>query len=213
MSMDKLLNELKDVEHVIWDWNGTLLSDVDHAVQIANELLADHQLPLIDREKYRQVFDFPVQKYYQDLGFDFEKESFSSLCERFMDKFMAGVPDLSLVEMTREVLHTLHKQGVQQSVLSASDQESLDKMIGHFKIDHIFTHIYGINNKLAASKIDRGHELIKIAQVAPEKTVIIGDTLHDLEVGEALGIGVVLVGHGAQCHTRLKRRHHRVVHE
>lgn len=207
----KLLNELKDIEHVIWDWNGTLLNDVDHAVSIANELLTDHKLPLITREHYRQVFDFPVKKYYESLGFNFEKETFSSLCDRFVEKFMAGVHKLPLVELSEKVLHTLHKQGVKQSVLSASDQPNLDKMMKDFKIDHIFSFVYGLNDKLASSKVERGRELLKVSGVPTSKTVIIGDTLHDLEVAQALGIEAVLVGHGAQCPTRLKRVHHRVI--
>ena len=211
--MNRFLEELKDVEHVIWDWNGTLLSDVDHAVQIANELLTDHKLPLITREHYRQVFDFPVQKYYETLGFDFEKASFASLCERFVSKFMAGVHKLPLVTVTEQVLHALHEKGVKQSVLSATDQGNLDKMMKDFKLEHIFDHVYGIDNLLAASKVDRGHQLLKISGVAADKTVIIGDTLHDLEVGQALGIGVILVGHGAQCHNRLKKHYHRVIHD
>lgn len=208
----QMLRELKDIEHVIWDWNGTLLSDVDHSVSIANELLSDHKLPLIDRERYRQVFNFPVQDYYKALGFDFEKESFASLCERFVEKFMAGVHQLPLVQSSEKVLHALHKQGVKQSVLSATDQMNLDKMIQDFNLEEIFSYVYGINNKLAASKIERGRELLRVARVPAHKTVIIGDTLHDLEVAEALGIEAILVGHGAQCPLRLKRVHHRVIY-
>ena len=209
----KILNELKDIEHVIWDWNGTLLSDVDHTVAVANELLADHQLPLIDKHHYRKVFGFPVQDYYKTLGFDFEKESFSSLCDRFMDKFMAEVHKLPLVEITETVLRTLHKQGVKQSILSASDQVNLDKMILNLNLNEIFSYVYGMDNKLAASKIERGRELLKVAEVPLDRTVIIGDTLHDLEVGHALGIETILVGHGAQCALRLKSAHHRVIHD
>ncbi len=207
----KILNELKDIEHVIWDWNGTLLNDLDHSVAIANQLLSDHQLPLIDRDYHRQVFGFPVQNYYATLGFDFEKESFASLCERFVDKFMAGVHQLPLVESTEKVLRILHTNGVKQSVLSATDQFNLDKMINDFNLNGIFSHVYGIEDKLAASKIERGHELIKISKIPLEKTIIIGDTLHDLEVAKALGIEALLVGHGAQCALRLKRAHHRVI--
>ena len=47
--------------------------------------------------------------------------------------------------------------------------------------------------------------------VKPEKTIMIGDTDHDLEVAEALGIELILVDHGHQCATRLRKVHHRVM--
>jgi phosphoglycolate phosphatase len=203
---------VRDKTHVIWDWNGTLLSDVDHAVRTANSLLEEHQLPLIDREQYRQLFQFPVIEYYKVLGFDFSKESFESLCHKFVDRFMAGVPELPLYPEMTSVLISLFEDGRTQSILSATDQANLDAMIVHFDLIEIFRFVYGIDNRLAGSKVHRGIELIKNSGVDPQNTVLIGDTLHDLEVAQAMEIDCVLISHGHQCPTRL-RQHHDIVIE
>ncbi len=50
-------------------------------------------------------------------------------------------------------------------------------------------------------------ELIELSGVGKKDTVLIGDTLHDLEVGDALGVDVVLVSHGHQCQEILKDGH------
>lgn len=210
--IDQVLHSTRHKDHVIWDWNGTLLSDVDHAVQTANSLLQEHQLPLIDRDQYRKLFRFPVIEYYQELGFDFSKESFESLCHKFVDRFMAGVPHLPLYPEMTSVLIALFEDGRTQSVLSASDQANLDAMIAHFDLIEIFRFVYGIENRLAGSKVHRGIELIQNSQISPKNTVMIGDTLHDLEVAQALGIDCVLISHGHQCPTRL-RPHHDVIIE
>ena len=57
-------------KHVIWDWNGTLLCDVDHAVQITNKLLLEENLPPTTVKNYKEIFSFPVIDYYRRLGFD-----------------------------------------------------------------------------------------------------------------------------------------------
>jgi len=45
---------------VIWDWNGTLLNDVDGVVQINNQLFPRWGLPPFESvEAYRRVFGFP----------------------------------------------------------------------------------------------------------------------------------------------------------
>ena len=43
--MHQLGEYLHDKQHVIWDWNGTLLDDVGHAVATMNTLLAPRGLP------------------------------------------------------------------------------------------------------------------------------------------------------------------------
>ena len=84
-------------------------------------------------------------------------------------------------------------------------------MIEHFAYGNLFDHVYGIDNKLAASKIERGKELLRVAAVPAANTVLIGDTLHDLEVGEILGIDVILLSHGHNCHKRLSAQHEHVL--
>ncbi|MCK6597964.1 MAG: HAD hydrolase-like protein, partial [Bdellovibrionaceae bacterium] len=171
----------------------------------------EHDLALINKALYRKIFDFPVLKYYEQLGFDFKKESFENLCHKFVDRFMSGFQQLPLIPEAKSVLTQLHKEGVSQSVLSATDQPNLDSMIEHFELKDVFKFVYGIDNKLAGSKINRGHSLIQASMIDKSHTVIIGDTLHDLEVAEALGIDAVLISHGHQCYSRLTARHDKVI--
>ncbi|MGZ5279833.1 MAG: HAD family hydrolase [Pseudobdellovibrionaceae bacterium] len=209
--MKELKSALSGKTHIIWDWNGTLLDDVDHAVQTANWLLKEHGLPFIDRQKYRECFGFPVLDYYKALGFDFERESFESLCHRFVDRFMNGISDLIIIPEMHALVKELHQERIHQSVLSASDQVSLDRMVSHYELGDYFRFVFGIENRLAGSKIDRGVELIRNSNVPKSRTVIVGDTIHDLEVAQALGIDAVLISHGHQSADRLRARHDKVI--
>ena len=76
------------IKHIIWDWNGTLLDDLDVSMAALNEVLKSEQLPLVlDKEEYRQYFQFPVIKYYEKVGFDFAKTPFDVLAKRYMDYY------------------------------------------------------------------------------------------------------------------------------
>ncbi|MCB0349003.1 MAG: HAD family hydrolase [Bdellovibrionales bacterium] len=214
--MTKLLQalnpHLESKTHVIWDFNGTLLNDVEHTVTTVNSLLAEHELPRITSDDYKKIFDFPVVDYYIKLGFDFKKESFESLCDKFTTRFMGGFKEASgLMPDIELTLSLLKKQVGKQSILSAAEQTSLLHIVDHHNISQHFDYIYGIDTHYADSKIARGKELLKIANHPLNKTVIIGDTIHDLEVGEELGIDVILVAHGHQCSTRLKKHHDTVI--
>lgn len=174
-------------------------------------MLKDHSLTPIDREHHRRIFDFPIKKYYDRLGFDYSKESFELLCHRFTERFMEGFHLLPLVDQMEDLLRNLHKSKVKQSVLSATDQNSLDRMMVHFRLEDLFSHVFGIDDKFAASKIERGRELMRISGVERQSTIIVGDTLHDLEVARELGIDAVLLSHGHQCAERLREHHAEVI--
>ena len=77
---------MNNVKHVVWDWNGTLLDDIDVSMDALNTILKKAQLPLVlDKGEYRKYFQFPVIEYYKKVGFDFEKTPFPCLRRNICD--------------------------------------------------------------------------------------------------------------------------------
>ena len=68
------------IDVCIWDFNGTILDDVDAGIFAVNELLCECGLPQIaDRKTYQRHFCFPIRSYYEKIGFDFEKTPYEEL--------------------------------------------------------------------------------------------------------------------------------------
>ncbi|MFK7979722.1 MAG: HAD family hydrolase [Saprospiraceae bacterium] len=89
---------------IIWDWNGTLLNDVDLCLSIANKMLANHQPNPLDLASYRNAFGFPITAYYEKIGIDLEKESFEALTEKFLRNFNQGLKNCNLHENVLPIL-------------------------------------------------------------------------------------------------------------
>jgi phosphoglycolate phosphatase len=194
----KIQDTIADFDHVIWDWNGTLVDDVDIAVESVNVLLTENGLPAVDVHTYRDVFGFPIRNYYQKLGFDFQKVSFEKLCERFIHEYnVQRATKAPLFHGVRELLFEIKKTKT-QSILSAATQWHLNEITEHFDIHEAFHYRFGISDHFAAGKLERGRELIKISGIPVNKTILIGDTDHDYEVATDLGISCLLVADGHQ---------------
>ena len=74
--------------HVFWDFNGTILADMQAGMESTNEMLSSRELPVIPSlEVYRTIFDFPIKEYYRGLGFDFAKESYEVLAPVWVDLY------------------------------------------------------------------------------------------------------------------------------
>jgi phosphoglycolate phosphatase-like HAD superfamily hydrolase len=72
------------IRNIIWDWNGTLLNDMNICIDIMNTMLANRAIPLITADLYREVFTFPVRDYMVSIGFDFSKEPFNTPADEFV---------------------------------------------------------------------------------------------------------------------------------
>jgi phosphoglycolate phosphatase len=188
---------------VIWDWNGTLLNDIDLCISSINKLLNDRKIPQINKETYKEVFSFPVKEYYKTIGFDFEKEDFSIPAHQFIDLYNESFDSCSLQKSAIEVLTYFRKNGVRQFVLSAMEHEMLEKTLEMKGITHFFEGVAGLKDHYAVSKIDQGKQLISDFKIDLEKTWLIGDTTHDFEVATELGIKCILIADGHQSTERL----------
>lgn len=193
------------MQTIIWDWNGTLLNDLDFCIATINSLLRKRNLPLLDRNSYKANFTFPVKDYYAAIGFDFDKEAFEIPAREFIDKYDAGVKTCSLHEKAIDVLSHFKRKNTRQFVLSAMKQNMLEQTLKHNSIIDFFEGVYGLDNHYAVSKIERGKQLLGEFNLQKEKTWIIGDTNHDFEVADQLGIKCILIADGHQSKNRLNK--------
>ena len=88
--------QLKKYRHLIWDWNGTLLDDAWLCREIMNGQLRRRSLPVLSQKKYEEIFDFPVEKYYRALGFDWGRESFQEAGTEFIVEYEQRKKECSL---------------------------------------------------------------------------------------------------------------------
>ena len=72
----------------------------------------------------------------------------------------------------------------------------LEEQIAHFPIRHYFSSVLGLGDIYAGSKEDIGRQYLQTCGIAPRETLMIGDTLHDADVAQAIGANCVLVSRG-----------------
>lgn len=201
------------IRQLLWDWNGTLLDDVDHCVSVVNSMLAKEGLPDLSRLDYRTHFDFPVVDYYRRVGFGTDPEEFARLSRCFVEAFNAGVGGCRVHVEAFDCVRAWSAAGGRQAILSASRQDHLERLVTQFGLLDYFEALGGIGDIYAAGKIGRGHEILEQLGWDPATTLLIGDTRHDFEVARALGVHCLLVASGHQSEERLRATGAEVVTE
>lgn len=189
---------------ILWDYNGTILDDVEIGIAATNVLLRKRNLKTIDSvEAYHSVFGFPVIDYYARLGFDFDKESFDAISIEWVEEYSARFPMCQLRHGVLEVIERIARTELRQSIISASDDSMLKEQLLSLGINSYFDGIYGIEGVKAESKTHIAREWRRKNPDA--KALFIGDTLHDLDAANAAGADCVLVCGGHQSKQALLR--------
>ena len=187
--------------YCIWDFNGTILDDVDLGIYSINELFKAHNMSnRLNRDIYREQFDFPIKDYYRRVGFDFEKIPYEELAVEWVNIYFSNFDKAKLFSDVLPALDFFKACGVTQSVLSASEKNLLKKQIEDFGINRYFEEIMGIDNIYAASKLMLAKSWRE--RHPNERVMFIGDTTHDIETAKALLADCFIVCAGHQSKAR-----------
>lgn len=205
------MKQTRPVKVILWDWNGTLLDDVEVCMASMNTMLLQRGKPMLSVDQYREVFTFPVIEYYRKIGWDMEKESWDALAMEYIGLYMQKLPSAPLHDEAFAVLEYLSRKGYRQVIISAMEQNALSDSVAQKGIRHFFERIEGLGDHYAFSKADIALRVIHDMNVSPASACLIGDTLHDLEVAEHISCGCILVANGHQSRQRLAAVHDRVI--
>ncbi len=189
-------------DYVLWDFNGTLLDDVDICVDCLNALLKSHGMKGKTEEEYKSIFTFPIKEYYERAGFDFEIVDYNSLAREWTDYYRSRT-DLVLFDGTERALKRISENGLRQSIISASEKSALFEQTKILGIDGYFSEMLGLDNIHARSKEAVAREWRR--KNSDARAVFIGDTTHDKDVADAIDADCILIPRGHQLRKTLEK--------
>lgn len=186
---------------IIWDWNGTLLDDNHASLSALNAILSRRGLKTVTLDYYRKNFAFPVRYFYESLGVKIECEDWDALAQEYHDAYHEC--ELRLAADAKDALEFVRDNGVTQAVVSAMREDYLISDMDRFGIRPYFESVLGTNNLDGCSKLSRIRDYVALAGES-EEYVVIGDSLHDKEVADAIGARCVFYGGGSHDPSRLR---------
>lgn len=185
-------------KYIIFDFNGTLLNDVDLGLQLINEFLTRQKKPTLNMDKYRHIFGFPIRDYYVKAGLDLNADKFEELAVIYNDRYMKESLSCKLFDEVYDLLEFLHLNNYYLICLSSSEINNLLFQLKYYKIYSFFNNVIGTSTVEGGSKKELGYKFIKDNDISPQEVIVIGDSLHDVEVADLIGCDSLLYTKGHQ---------------
>jgi phosphoglycolate phosphatase len=202
-SKEKRLNMTKTI---IWDWNGTLLNDVDYNINVVNIMLKRRGLRILARDEYRMLEKVPIKQFYINIGINITNDNvFSEIIKEYWIIYNDNYIQLELNENAENILQKIQENGIKNYLLSLTYNKELIKQIDLFDIKGCFERIIGSNDSEVRNKIDKAKELIEKEKINIKEALLIGDVINDYEVAEKFGMRYILYSNGHQKIDRNKK--------
>ncbi|MFH8370376.1 HAD family hydrolase [Streptomyces sp. NPDC018031] len=196
----------KHVAHIVWDWNGTLLHDIDAVMSATNASFAEIGLAPLTLERYRELYCVPVPLFYERLlGRMPTDTEWAAMDAAFHRHYWAMAEGVGLAVGARELLADWQAAGLTQSLCSLAPHERLVPLVRTHGIERHFVRVDG--------RTDQGHSgktrqmvrhLTALQGVSPERVVVVGDAVDDAAAAAAAGAHAVLYTGGSQSRSSLE---------
>lgn len=200
------------MRHIIWDFNGTLLSDAQLGVEADNHVFDTLGLPRITIDDYRRHMTMPVRDFYTALGVDLNVYTYDVISRLWLDYFNPRAVGVGLVPGALEAVCCLQAKGYTQSILSASYEVSLVEQCDALGLTQHMNAVSGLSDESARKKTDIGRSQMQRLGLTGEDAVLVGDMVADAELAQALGMRCVLVPWGHNDEARLAATGYPVAH-
>ena len=198
-----MFDNIKKYECVVWDWNGTIVDDVNTSLLSVNDMLIKRNLPTITIQQYHEYLDTPIYKFYEHI-FDLNKITFDVIQSEFNSGYNKYISDNPLNDGAIAVMKMLKEIDIKQVIVSSSNQDIVQKGAEKFGVAEYMNYISGSSDNFVGSKVERAIGVISKITTDYSKVVVIGDTLHDCQLANEIGADCILLSTGHQSKADLQ---------
>ncbi|ART61819.1 HAD-IA family hydrolase [Kushneria marisflavi] len=185
---------------IIFDWDGTLMDSADRIVDCMQRAGMDIGWPALSREAVLDIIGLGLPEAIARLCPGIDAERAEHLRKRYADHFVAAEregPALPFFEGVQEGIARLRAApDVRLAVATGKSRRGLDRIFAERDCGHWFADSRTAD--LTRSKPDPLMlvELLETLDVSLEEAVMIGDSVYDMGMAQALGMDRVAVTWG-----------------
>ena len=184
-------------ELIAFDWDGTLFDSTKIIVRCIQRAVADVGGTVPSDKEAAFVIGLGLSQALATAAPDVPTEKYPALGARYRHHYMAHQDDLSLFDGVLPLLHELKARQHVLAVATGKSRRGLDDALDTVQLKGVFDGSRTADETAGKPDPRMLHELIREFGTEPERTLMIGDTTHDLQMAANAGCASVGVGYGA----------------
>ena len=182
---------------LVFDWDGTLLDSASAIVAAVRAACRDLGYREPSPEHARQAIGLGLAEALRHSVPELRADEYAPLVERYRHHYLACDHELALFDGVFELIEQLHAADFLLAVATGKSRHGLERAL-----DHSGLKTYFMGSRCADECFSKPHpqmleELMDEFAVPRERTLMIGDTTHDLQMAINAGVSALAVDYGA----------------
>ena len=182
---------------LVFDWDGTLLDSAAAIVEAINAACLDLGLPPPPEERARHVIGLGLHAALRYAVPNLSEDRYPRMVERYRHHYLAHDQELQLFEGAAAMVGELAAAGLLLAVATGKSRIGLDRAL---RSSGLGSHFHA--SRCADECFSKPHpqmleQLMDELSVAPGRTLMIGDTTHDLQMAKNAGVAGLAAAYGA----------------
>ena len=182
---------------LVFDWDGTLIDSAPTIVACIQAACRDLGLPVPEDARASHVIGLGLQDALSYAVPGLPPEDYGAVVERYRRHFLARDPEIPLFPGARSMLAGLRDRGHVLAVATGKSRAGLTRALDNTALRPLFAASRCADQCASKPAPDMLCELMEELGTDAVNTLMIGDTVHDLQMAAHAGVQAVAVSHGA----------------
>lgn len=182
---------------IAFDWDGTLFDSTRIITRCIQEAVRDVGGSVPDDKAASYVIGMALLPALAHAAPDVPAEKYPELGARYRHHYLAHQNDITLFDGVLSLLGELRDRHHWLAVATGKSRHGLNEALHAVELKGVFDGSRTADETAGKPNPRMLHELMGEFGVAPERTLMIGDTTHDLEMARNAGCASVGVSYGA----------------
>ena len=184
---------------IVFDWDGTLFDSTALIVRCMQSACADIGVPVPSAERAAYVIGLGLHDALQHAVPGLPESRYPELGQRYRHHYMASRQDLVLFDGTLAMLQALKQRNHWLAVATGKSRQGLDEALHDVRLLGLFDATRTADETAGKPHPLMLQELMREFGADPGRTLMIGDTTHDLQLAINAGSASVGVSYGAHA--------------
>jgi phosphoglycolate phosphatase len=182
---------------IVFDWDGTLMDSTATIVQCIQAAARDLGLPVPDKRAASHVIGLGLADAMAAAMPDIDPKYYPRVVERYRHHYLGQDHDLTLFDGVREMLRDLSQQNYFLAVATGKSRVGLNRALNATGLLSVFDATRCADETFSKPHPAMLQELTRELGQDMARTLMIGDTTHDLQMAINAGAAAVAVEYGA----------------
>ena len=191
-------------ELIIFDWDGTIMDSTGLIADSIQRAARDMALRVPTEAVAKSIIGLGIHESVARLFPELPRERQTEFALAYRHHFVARDHEAPVYAGIHELLDALAAPERFLAVATGKPRSGLERAFAHTGLKKHFHYSRCADEGFPKPHPDMLHKLMEFTSITPDRTLMIGDTTHDLELAENAGVDALAVSYGAHPRKVLK---------